>query len=127
MEKIEVVRKGRKQLGAFYLIGENLAFISYKKTAHIYTNGLSSISEALRSGDAMWGFDQDLIYKAERKGATLLGVWDKTENELHLTQLAKALDPSIYRRAKHAGYQLQRMLPVSEFRRARLKVKLVKS
>jgi hypothetical protein len=114
---VELVKKGKRLYGAFYLFRGMLAYIAYRKQAEIFRAGEASISEALRKGTAAWALDEETLLLARSRGARFVGIMVKDTGDRYIARIERWFDRG---RAKFINYErkggsLQRCLPLSEF------------
>lgn len=127
-EVVEVVKKGRSKIGAYYLLGTDkvLTYLAFRSNATIFRAGAGMISDAMREDKAMWGFEENMLFACDRKGVQVIGVLNRTENTLHLTRLADYMTPGVYHKARGA-WANQRFLPLSHFSFVRFPISFVRT
>lgn len=122
-EVVEVVKKGRSKVGAYYLLGPDriLTYLAFRTNSTIFRDGPGLLSDSMRADKAMWGFEESTIFACDRKGAKQIGVLNRTENTLHITTLDKFLTPGEYHKAR-GSWANQRFLPLTAFEEVRFPV-----
>jgi hypothetical protein len=109
MKKETYIHDG-KNFGEIY---DNTIYVSHRDAKkHMYRGGLSSLSQAIKQGKAMWGINNDVLRDLDSLGVKLIVINDAKEKKAYYTTIDSFLESKIF---LDFGYGLQRFLPLSAF------------
>lgn len=122
---ITPVRKGRRIIGALHKLpsGDDL-FLAYRKTVDISANGARCISDAVRSGTATWGIDEEIVIQMRVKKIRYIGVHQRDTGDVWLTTMDALMDRTIskVRSNERRRSLVERHLPLQYFRKRRAQI-----
>ena len=98
-------------------------YVALKAHAEIDKAKASSISAALRNGEAGWAIDMPTLMKARSLGVKYVVVKLRRKNHLWVTRFENYMDPTRARLVSK-GKSMSRILPIAHFVEADKEIKL---
>lgn len=120
---VEVHKKGRRKLGAFYIWPDGRrVYLAWLTLNSMFTRGEKSLSAALLSGKACWGLSRDDVTLARLKRCVAMGVRVKDNGDIFLASMKVVIDPKSA--VLIEGFPNRKHIPVKLFHKKAGRVRL---
>jgi len=112
---VELIKRGSRKYGEIRTFPDGRTiYVAYRRMKDIFRNGHKTYSGAFRTNEAFWAFDLDILLKMRHRKIQFIGVLVRENDDLYLTRMEWASDPSKTRLVQRGGV-LMRNVPFELF------------